>query len=322
MNEYAASASNKQKDRVIGAVDIGGTKIAVGLIDRAGQTLARRAVITSKCASGAAGVLAIRAALEECLQELDVALCGIGIGCTGPVHPLTGTVGRVANLPGWADYPIVRVLSEGFRVPVAMENDADAAALAEHRWGSGRGVDRFLYVTLSTGIGAGLILNGRIFRGRNGSHPEMGHHTIDPAGPACYCGANGCWESLASGVAIKQWFLQNSEQATLYPESFGARDIFALARADDALAQAAVARLSRYVGIGLANLITMLVPDVIALGGGLTLCSDAFLPAAMAYMTATCREVPVQDTMVCVAALREQVGLAGAAAVWCSRYEM
>ena len=97
-------------------------------------------------------------------------------------------------------------------VGAAMENDADAAALAEVLWGAGRDVERFLYLTLSTGIGAGLVLNGKLYRGKGGAHPEVGHHSIDPSGPPCYCGANGCWESLASGLALRDWFLQNDSQ--------------------------------------------------------------------------------------------------------------
>jgi glucokinase len=197
-----------------------------------------------------------------------------------------------------------------------MENDADAAALAEATWGSGLGVERFLYITLSTGIGAGLLLGGTVYRGKGGSHPEMGHHSIDPMGPECYCGAKGCLESLASGNALRDWFLENDREHRFSPETLDARAIFDLYRSGDAVAQKTVERLSYYVGLGLANLTTILVPDVIAIGGGLIRGSELFLDRALQVFGARCGEVPVERTVVRTANLEENLDLAGAAAVW------
>lgn len=300
---------------LIGVVDIGGTKIAAGLLTAEGQVVASREMITSSYANVTAAVDAIAAALRACLEETGCQLAGIGIGCTGPVNPLTGTVGKVANLPGWENQNLTEPLAARFGVSVVMENDADAAALAEHRWGSGKGSSRFVYVTLSTGIGAGIILDGTLYRGKNGAHPELGHHIIDTSGPPCYCGANGCWESLASGHAMRDWFLRNRPELKRV-RGFSARDIFTLFDQGDSLAQEAIARLSHYIGIGLANLTTILVPDVIALGGGLTERADAFLPAAEKGFRSICGEVPAYDTAVRLAHLRKHVGLAGAGAVW------
>lgn len=301
--------------QVIGAVDVGGTKVAVGVVTSEGKILAKRELITANYASGGAAAEAITSALTMCLDEIGAPVCGIGIGCTGPIDPRTGIIGKVANLPGWEGYGLTEALAGHFCVNTAMENDADAAALAEHRWGSGKGSDRFVYVTLSTGIGAGIILDGNLYRGRNRSHPELGHHTIEAGGPLCYCGANGCWESLASGLALRDWYLQHTTRQ-ITEEAFGAREIFGLFDCGEPLAQEAVARLSRYVGIGLANLTTLLVPDVIALGGGLTARADVFLPAAERLFRSTCGEVPAQDTEICLAHLHENIGLAGAAAAW------
>ena len=256
--------------------------------------------------------------LNACLDELGAKVRGIGIGCTGPVDPITGTIGKVANLPGWEGFGLTDALAEQFGVLTVMENDADAAAIAEHRWGSGKGTTRFVYVTLSTGIGTGFILDGKLYRGTKGSHPELGHHIIDPAGPRCYCGANGCWESLASGLALRDWFLQHATDAVT-SDGFNARDVFTLFDRGDALAQQAVQRFTRYVGIGLANLTTMLVPDLIALGGGLTARADTFLPEAERYFRSVCAEVPAHETRVQLAHLRHNTGLAGAAAAWLLR---
>jgi glucokinase len=304
---------------LIGAIDIGGTKVAIGLVTNDGQIRSRRSIRTDSLPSGAVALDAIEVELRECLHEAPVSMSCIGIGCTGPVDPVSGVVGNVANLPGWQGCRLVEELAERFSVPVAMENDADAAALAEATWGSGVGFDRFLYVTLSTGIGTGFLMQGQVYRGVEGAHPEMGHHTIDPSGPKCYCGATGCWESLASGSAIKEWYLQNDRSRRFSPDSFTAETIFELYRTGDPLAAQAIERLSYYVGLGLANLTTILVPGRITIGGGLTLSSDLFLDRAVEIFRSSCREVPAEKTAVRTADLLNDVGLTGAAAVWVQR---
>lgn len=301
---------------LIGAIDIGGTKIAIGLVTTAGLVVCRRTIRTADFPTFSTGLAGIESHLNACLRESGASLLGIGIGCTGPVDHRTGEIGKVANLPGWQGSPLVHEIARRFAVPVVMENDADAAALAEGTWGSGAGVDRFLYVTISTGIGAGFLLHGNVYRGAEGSHPEMGHHIIDSAGPLCYCGARGCWESLASGNAIKQWFLDNDRDRRFSPDSFSAETIFDLNIVGDKIAKEAIARLSLYIGLGLANLTTILVPDVIALGGGLTHGAAAFLDRAVEIFRNVCGEVPAEKTAIQLATLQNDVGLAGAAAAW------
>jgi glucokinase len=300
---------------LIGAIDIGGSKVAIGVVTECGEVVSRRMLQTRELGPHEIGLETIISALAECVRECDCELSGIGISCTGPVYPISGTIGRVANLPGWEGCEIVAKLGSRFKVRVAMENDADAAALAESRWGSGVDVERFLYVTLSTGIGAGLILHGSLYRGANGCHQEIGHHVVDPSGPLCYCGARGCWESMASGDAIAKWYLANAPSDIIQGQLFSAKTVFELSEAGDELAQNAGRRLSYYVGIGLANLTTILVPDVIALGGGLMKSAGLFLDGALELWKNTCGEVPLDHTSVLRAALREDLDLAGAAAV-------
>jgi len=204
---------------MIAGVDIGGTKIAVGMVDERGWVVARAETPTMPEKGFAFALDRITAMIRTTAQQVGSPVTGIGVGCTGPVYPQTGRIGRVDFLPGWEDAPIVAKLANRFQVPVALENDADAAGLGEWRWGSGQGKARsFIYVTISTGIGAGLILDGRIYRGVDGAHPEIGHHVIDPSGPLCACGAHGCWESLASGSAMERWY-----HAHLPPEHSGQR---------------------------------------------------------------------------------------------------
>jgi glucokinase len=306
----------RSEQQLVGAIDIGGTKVAVGLVAHDGHISSRRSIPTRQLANSTIGVAAIATSLIECIKESGAAPKGIGIGCTGPVNPITGEIGKVANLPGWHGCRIVEEISTRTGIRTVMENDADAAALAEATWGSGRGVERFLYITLSTGIGGGFLVGGAVYRGAGGSHPEMGHHSIDPTGPACYCGARGCWESLASGNALRDWFLENDREHRFSVETLSALTVFELYASGDTVAEKAVERLSHYVGIGIANLTTILVPDVIAIGGGLTRGSAVFLDRAVHIFRQRCGEVPAERTLVRTAVLEENLGLAGAAAVW------
>jgi len=297
---------------LIGAVDIGGTKIAVGLVNQSGQLLARQDMPTQADLGPQDAVLRIAKALREILKECRGSLVGIGIGSTGPVYPMTGEIGRLDFLAGWEGFNIVQELSNAFRLPAAMENDADAAALGEAVWGAGKGAVRFIYVTVSTGIGTGFVIDGRLYRGVDGSHPEMGHHIIDPAGPKCSCGGSGCWESLASGPAMVKGMND--------PGFTSAEEICSAAEKGDARAREAVVREGKYLGIGLANLVTLFVPDVIALGGGVMKSRHLFWDQIEASIRKICGYVPYEKVRILPAELGYQAGLVGAACVWLHRY--
>jgi glucokinase len=163
-----------------------------------------------------------------------------------------------------------------------------------------------MYVTISTGIGVGLMLDGKLYHGAGGAHPEIGHQVIDPSGPVCYCRANGCWESLASGPAM---------EARMGGGLTAAR-ICEMARLGDPQAIRAVEREGYYLGLGLANLVTMYCPDTIALGGGMMRGADLFLPRALAVVRSICTQVPAERTSIVLAGLGEDTGLLGAASVW------
>ncbi len=305
---------------MIGAVDIGGTKIAVGMVNASGQVLVRVECPTAPEHGLADGLARIATMLRETAAHAGGEVRGIGIGCTGPVDPLAGTIGDVEFLPGWEGADLVSELSRVLGVPAAIENDADAAALGEAAWGAGRGASRFIYVTLSTGIGGGLVFDGRLYRGVEGAHPEIGHHVIDPSGPACFCGAYGCWESLASGLAMAQWTRDGVIKGLQAYEPLDAWSICAAAERGEPLAQAAVAREGYYLGLGLANLITLFTPEVIALGGGLMRSRHLFWDQIMETIRATCGLVPFEKVRLVPAALGSDVGLIGAACVWLHRY--
>ncbi len=301
---------------MIGAVDIGGTKIAVGMVDGDGQVQARLECPTEAQRGLEDGLSRVIRMLHEAASEVGEVPQGIGIGCTGPVDPRQGTIGQVEFLPGWEGANLVEELSGAFGTSVAIENDADAAALGEWAWGAGAGTRTFLLVTVGTGIGVGAILDGRLYRGVNGSHPEMGHHVIEASGPVCWCGNRGCWESLASGPAMESWAECNHPKG----RHLSAQALCLNAEKGDQLAQAAVRRTAHYLGIGLANLVTLLTPEVIVLGGGLLQSRHLFWPAIQETIQTTCSLVPHHDVRLEPSRLGALTGLVGAARVWVHRY--
>jgi glucokinase len=305
---------------ITGAVDIGGTKIAVGAIDEAGRVLAREETPTAAQRGFDDAMERVTAMLDRLRRQLDQPMRGVGIGCTGPVDPFRGTIGEVDFLPGWKDANPVATLAARLHLEVAMENDADAAALAEAEWGAGRGRKSLICITVGTGIGAGLLLNGALYRGVDGAHPEIGHHVIDTTGPACYCGGRGCWESLVSGPAIAAHYAQASAARGSGGPALDTQQICELARAGDATARAEIARAGRYLGIGIANLITLLVPELIVLSGSVMNSAELFLPTVREVIRSQCGLVPAERVELMPSQLRGDAPLIGAGVVWAHRY--
>jgi len=304
---------------MIGAVDIGGTKIAVGVVDDSGRVLFR-VEAPSDPNDYAGGMQWIAGSLRETAHKAGVAITGIGIGSTGPVDPIRGEFGEVDFLPGWRGRNPVKDLQEIFNVRVALENDGDAAALAEAGWGAGRNRSRLIYVTVGTGIGGGIILDGELYRGVDGAHPEVGHQVLDPAGPPCSCGFRGCWESLAAGPAMAAWFQSQTPGDSSSCDALTAKRICELAQQGDSLARKAVEREAYYLGLGLANLINLFTPDTIVLSGSVMKSATLFLDGIRSVIRSGCRFVPAEKTELTLASLGEDTNLIGAARVWHYRF--
>jgi glucokinase len=304
--------------RMVGAVDIGGTKIAAGLVDECGHVVARQEVPTGTDFGHA--MESVHDLLSNAVRVTSGQLVGIGIGCTGPIDPFTGVMGKINFFPHWEGCNPVSVLSQAFGVRVAAENDGDAAALGEARRGTGKGTNHLICVTVGTGIGVGIVLDGRVYRGFEGIHPEPGHHIIEPSGPICSCGARGCWESLAGGPAISEWFTHNAPEGRSMPD-ITTEEICARARKGDVWCLRAVDRGALYLGIGIANLISVFAPEAIALGGSVMKSSDLFLGKIRSTVSESCRLVPSDRTTIGLASLGSDVGLIGAAEVWRYRIE-
>jgi glucokinase len=301
---------------LIGAIDIGGTKIAVGMVDDTGRVLSKLESPTDAHRGYHNGLGRMMDMLRETAQAAGVEISGIGIGSTGMVYPFTGAFGDVDFLPGWQGNNPVKDLAQAFHVTVALENDADASALGEASWGAGKGKSRLIYVTVGTGIGGGIILDGKLYRGATMAHPEISHHVIDPSGPLCTCGFRGCWESLATGPAMVEWLKGHATADQLYPSDLTAKQICQLAQQGDALARRAVEHEAYYLGLGLANLINLFVPDVIVLGGSVMMSAALFLDGIRKTIRQGCRFVPFEKTELALASLGEDANLIGAARVW------
>jgi glucokinase len=303
---------------MIGAVDIGGTKIAAGIVNDAGKVLARLETPTEEARAYPDGLGHVVRMLGEAAQQANTELSGIGIGSTGWVYPFTGEFGDVDFLPEWKGSNPVNDLAREFGVRVALENDGDAAALGEAAWGAGKGKSQLIYVTVGTGIGGGIILEGRLYRGADKAHPEVGHHVIDASGPQCTCGFRGCWEALATGPALAAWFNAKAQAADPQARALTAKEIFQCARQGHPLACEAVARETYYLGLGLANLINLFVPERIVLGG--SIMKSMRLEDLRKVIAQGCRFVPFEKTELALASLGEDANLIGAAQVWHHRF--
>ena len=302
----------------IGAVDIGGTKIAVGIVDEDGRLLSKMETPTAAAETYANGLKLVADMLWDAARAACVAITGIGIGSTGPVYPFTGRFGDLDFLPRWSGESLVDDLAQEFRVLVALENDADAAALAEASWGAGRNKSRLIYVTVGTGIGGGIILDGELYRGVDAAHPEIGHQVIDTSGPLCSCGFRGCWESLAAGPAMAKWMGSQPEYSK--GDELTAIRICELALAGDALALRAVEREAFYLGLGLANLVNLFTPDAVILSGSVMKSASLFFDGIGKVMRQGCRFVPLEKAELKLASLGEDANLIGAARAWHYRF--
>ena len=271
------------KTYVVG-IDIGGTKLATVVADNTGQILGkvRKPTLAEKGPEYALQLLfdMVRETVGRAGLEQG-SISAIGVSCGGPLDTKTGIVYSPPNLPGWDALPLKAQLESEFQIPVTIENDANASALAEFRFGGGRGYDAVLYMTMSTGIGGGIVIDGQIYRGANDSAGEVGHQILLPDGPRCGCGKLGCLEALCSGPAIarraqdaiREQLANGKTSATRllnlannHIENVKSEHVLAAARTGDAFALQLVDETAYYMGWGIANLVNILNPDIVLLG--------------------------------------------------------
>ncbi|MGC8877438.1 glucokinase [Thermus sp.] len=266
---------------IVVGLDLGGTKIAAGAFD--GKRLLSHVILPTPKEGGEAVVRALAEAAEKAEEEAGVRAEALGLGTPGPLDFREGVIRFTPNIPGVRNFPIRRLLEEATGRPVHLENDANAAALAEHHLGAGRGEASSLYLTVSTGIGGGVVLGGRVLRGERGQGGEFGHITLLPGGPPCGCGLEGCLEALAAGRALER------DASYAYHRAVDTRELFRLFQEGEPKARRLLLQAARYVGMGLASLVKAFDPGVVVVGGGLALNApegywEALLEAYHGYL--------------------------------------
>ncbi len=316
--------AEKQEALVLG-IDLGGTKILTAVTDAGGRIWSRDQSVTPAKDGPEAVVKSILQSAGRALKQAGItaaALDTIGIGAPGLSNPETGVLFTSPHLPGWHDVPLRDILEKELGKKVFLINDANAAAIGELYYGAGRGARNFIYITVSTGIGGGIIIGGKIYTGATGTAGELGHMTIDAEGPSCQCGNRGCWETLASGTALAReagYRIKNGARTSILeyaggPEEINAEAVSRAAQAGDGLAAELIARTAYYLGVGLANLINIFNPELIIIGGGLSNIGDSLLKPAFEEAGRRAFPPPCQAVRFALAELGRDSGAIGAAA--------
>jgi len=265
-------------------VDVGGTKVAAGLVDAEGRILSQIRVPMISHSSAQAGLDAVLSGLEK-ITAGSSGVAGIGICSPGPLDPVSGVILNPPNLPCWRNFPLAESVQKVYRVRVRVDNDANAAALAEVRWGAARGYKNVFYATLGTGIGTGIVFDGQIFHGRTGAAGEGGHNSIDYRGPICGCGKPGCIEALASGKAIarraRERIMAGASSAMVTMaggdvEAIRGETVGQAFLAGDTFAKELIMETIEMLAVWLANMIDLLDPEVIVIGGGAAMLYQPF----------------------------------------------
>ncbi|WP_243356121.1 ROK family protein [Bacillus litorisediminis] len=257
-------------------IDIGGTKIAIGVVDENGKILSDTQFPTEVELGPDNAMKQIISHVSE-MREKHKEIAGIGIGCPGPIDTKKGIVVNPPNLKTWHDYPVVQEIESAFQMPVRLLNDADAAALGEYFFTYRHTYLHVLYLTVSTGIGGGIIINGRLYEGASSGAGEIGHSVIEPNGPLCGCGKRGCLEALASGTALTRiWKQRLANAGSPIEPTWGGKELFAQAESGDSLANEVIEESSEYIALGLSQTIQTLNPELLILGGGVVIGQPEF----------------------------------------------
>lgn len=301
-------------------IDLGGTKLLVLVCDGAGGIVGTVRTPTLAQQGPDAVIERIATAVEQAMAEAGAMtddLAAVGIAAPGPIDYINGIVTDPPNLPGWHDVPLGRALRDRLHAPVRLENDANCGAVGEHRYGAGRGYRHMVYVTASTGIGGGVIIDDELYVGASGAAGEVGHLGVSAAGPSCGAGHPGCLEAYASGTGIAaraQEAIDAGRMAHLARMAertppLTAESVYLASQQGEAEAGAIIESAGRYLGMGLASVINAFNPEAVVIGGGLTNMGDAYLGPAIA----TARERSFAQSFADVRIVEWELGEMGTA---------
>ena len=317
---------NSPKEKPILGVDVGGTKVAVGMVDRQGKILAQARKTMVAQGTAEAALDAVTAAIDSILSATKDNVSSIGICAPGPLDPKSGVVLNPPNLPCWRNFSLAEKIRAKYGVPVKVDNDANAAALAETRWGAARGYRYVFYATIGTGIGTGIVFDGTIYHGKTGSAGEGGHVSIDYRGPVCGCGKHGCIEILAAGTAIgvraraklaadparpsAMLDLADGKIASVTSELVGRAYA-----AGDPLAREVLAETAELLTVWLGNMVDLLDPDVLVMGGGVAAMLQPFFADIKNGLPRWCVNPFAAEIPLSLAHYGADAGVAGGAAL-------
>lgn len=295
------------------ALDVGGTKVAAGVVSAAGEVLSHLRTRTADLRAGGDPLTALIALGREALAAAGNPVpAAVGAALPGPVAHAELRMLSAPTLPEFENVPLAAPLQAAFGCPAAGDNDANGCALAESRFGAGKGAARVVYFTVSTGIGGGIVLDGRVYRGARGTSAEFGHQVIQPlGGPLCDCGNTGCLEVLASGRGIARRAREAFQDPALTADA-----VAEAARRGDPTARRVWEETALYLGLGVSNVINIVDPDVVVLGGGVGVgAADLLLEPVRQVVRQRCMPSLSRDTPILRAALGEELGLVSAAAL-------
>ncbi len=317
---------NEKIDNLILGIDLGGSKILTAVVKPWGDILSSDESATPATEKHEVVIQSIIDSAHSALTQAGCIISeisAIGIGAPGISNPEAGILFTSPNLPGWRNVLLRDIIQNKLDKKAFLINDANAAALGELYFGSAQGAHNFIYITLSTGIGGGIVIDGKIYTGAIGTAGEVGHMTIDDNGPLCNCGNKGCWEALASGTALareaKHRIKEGAKTSILKyvggdAEKVTAHIIHIAAEQGDKLAKDLIARTGYYVGVGLANLINIFNPELIVIGGGLSNIGDMLLKPAFKEAAERSYKEAFQAVRFASAGLGRNSGVLGAAA--------
>jgi glucokinase-like ROK family protein len=293
-------------------VDFGHTHLRVAVSDLSHEVLAEDARDLDVDHSAAEGLDAAADLVERVLKRARVQrrrVLGVGMGLPGPIDRTSGTVGSSSILPGWVGVDAAAEMTKRLRMPVHVENDANLGALAELVWGSGKGFSDLIYIKLSSGVGAGMLLGGRLYHGTGGTAGEIGHTVVQPGGTICRCGSRGCLETVASARAIAE-VLGDSRG-----EPVSIRELLELARHGDAAAVRLLGEAGREIGVAVANLCNVINPDRVIVGGDMSAAGDLITEPIMESIRRYAILSAAQQVTVVPGTLGERAELLGALAL-------
>lgn len=309
------------RNKYVIGIDLGGTKISGAIADFNGDIVSKYIIPTNSNEGEKIVLERITTVIKKVIEESKIdknKILAIGIGSPGPLDAKKGIILTTPNLP-FKNFNIVKPLKDKFNIPVYLDNDANAAAIGEYVFGAGQGTNNMVFITVSTGIGGGAILNGKIYRGNTCNALEIGHTTIEKDGPKCNCGNYGCAEALASGTAIGREgkeAVERGEKTSLSSyKKITAYEVFKEAEKGDAVSQKVLDKALNYLGICVANIIASFDPEMVIIGGGVSKGGNIVFQKVKEVVDKRCFKAMSESTKIVPAALGTDAGVIGAVAL-------